>query len=191
MHTNSRVYIGRGRSHPGCRSRSGRQSAYIDTLRINRIAFHDLARDTRDEQRFTSIPLLVAGAKPVPTLRQIGVTWLSGVDHETGLLLSNQIHARPGSKIVRRLSTSVQHHDEGKRLAVIATGDVDFVGAAACRVGIDRFNKPSALGHNVRNCHRRALYPSPESGRFYAIRQIIACIEAAEMSEGTGEGRHV
>jgi hypothetical protein len=72
---------------------------------------HHLAGDTRDEGGFTSTPALVVRAKPVPALRRVRMARLCGIAHETGLFLSNHIHARPGGEIVRRLSAAVQHDD--------------------------------------------------------------------------------
>ena len=47
-----------------------------------------------NERRFTSTPALVVRAKPVPKLRRVRMARLCGIAHETGLFLSNHIHAR-------------------------------------------------------------------------------------------------
>jgi hypothetical protein len=51
---------------------------------------------------------------------------LRGINHQTGFL-SNQIHACPGGEIVRRLSATVQHDDQWKRLALIPARDVELM----------------------------------------------------------------
>ena len=115
MHANCSVQIWVGCPHHSSRSRSSRQSSNIDTLHINRIVLHDLTRDARDKGGFTSIPLLVAGAKPVPTLRRVRMARLDGIGHKTGLFLGDQIYARPSGEIVGRLGASVQHNDQRER----------------------------------------------------------------------------
>ena len=86
---------------------------------------------------------------------------LRGINHQTGLFLSNQIHACPGGEIVRRLSATVQHDDQWKRLALITARDVELISASSRRVGISRFNELSALWHDVRRGYPHGLVHPP------------------------------
>ena len=85
---------------------------------------HDLARDARDERRFTAIPALVVRAKPIPTPRRVRVTGLRRIDYEAGFFLRDHIHSGPGGEIVRCLSAAVQHDNQRNCLALIAAGNV-------------------------------------------------------------------
>src|SRR3954469_2297607 len=85
-----------------CRG-AGRQPSNVDALWINRIVAHDLASDARDKRRFTSAPLLVGCAKPIPAFRLVCLPRLCRIDHKTSLLFCDKIHPRTGGEIVWRL----------------------------------------------------------------------------------------
>src|SRR5271170_7609377 len=87
-------------SHDSGSGRSGREPANIDALWINRIVAHDLASDARDERRFTSAPLLVDCAKPVPAFRLVCLAGLCRIDHKASLFFCDNVHPRAGGEIV-------------------------------------------------------------------------------------------
>jgi len=151
--------------HDSRRRCSGRQSTDIDALWINRIVAHDLAGDSRDKRRFASAPLLVGFAKPVPALRLVCLAVLCRIDHEAGLLFRNEVHPRTGGEIFRRLGAAVQHHDQRKRLALIAAGDEKPVGTASRRNTVGTFDEPCALRHQVRSGRRGAPAHTSQSER--------------------------
>src|SRR3954465_15589523 len=94
-------------SHYSRRRGAGRQPTNVDALWINRIVAHDLASDARDKRRFTSAPLLVGCAKPVPAFRLVCLARLCRIDHEATLFFGNKVHPRAGGEIVRRLGAAV------------------------------------------------------------------------------------
>ena len=61
------------------------------------------------------------------------------------MLLREFVHLRPGSEVVGRLGTAVQHHDERERLASVAARNVELVRAAAGLVGIGSLFKPRSV----------------------------------------------
>src|SRR5258706_4904332 len=107
MYTDRRVQIVVRCSHDSSSGRSGRQSTNVDALWINRIVAHDLASDARDKRRFTSAPLLVGCAKPVPAFRLVCLAALCRIDHKAGLFFCDKVHPGAGGEIVRRLGTAV------------------------------------------------------------------------------------
>ena len=94
-------------SHDSRSGRSGRQSADVDALWINRIVAHDLASDARDKRGFTSASLLVGCAKPVPAFRLVCLAALCRIDHKAGLFFCDKVHPRTGGEIIRRLGAAV------------------------------------------------------------------------------------
>src|SRR6266436_2339098 len=107
MYADCRVQIVVRCSHDSSSGCSGRQSTNVDALWINRIVAHNLASDARDKRRFTSAPLLVGCAKPVPAFRLVRLTALCGIDHKAGLFFCDKIHPGAGGEIVRRLGAAV------------------------------------------------------------------------------------
>src|SRR5216684_4608337 len=103
MYTDCRVQIVVRCSHNSSSGRSGRQSTNVNAPWVNRIVAHDLASDARDKRRFTSAPLLVGCAKPVPAFRLVCLTTLFRIDHTAGLFFCDKIHPRTGGEIVGRL----------------------------------------------------------------------------------------
>src|SRR6202158_3211278 len=107
MDTDCRVQIVVRFSHDGSSGCSGRQATNVDALWINRIVSHDLASYARDKRRFTSAPLLVGCAKPVPAFRLVGLAALRRIDHKASLFFCDKVHPRTGGEIVRRLGAAV------------------------------------------------------------------------------------
>src|SRR5205809_7457966 len=103
MYTDCRVQIVIRCSHDSGSGPSGRQPGNVDTLWINRIVAHDLASDARDKRRFTSAPLLVGRAKPVPAFRLVCLAALCRIDHKASLFVGEKVHPRTGGEIVWRL----------------------------------------------------------------------------------------
>src|SRR5258708_18763447 len=95
----------------------------VNPLRVDRIVAHDLAGNTGNQRRFTSTAPLIARAKPVPAFRRVRLAGLCRIDDETGLFFGDEIHARAGGEIVRRLGAAVQHDYQRERLPVVAAGD--------------------------------------------------------------------
>ena len=116
-----------------------------------------MAGDARDQRRLALTAPLVGRAKPIPALRRVRVAGLCGIDHEAGLFFGDQVHARPGGEIVRRLGAAVQHDDQRERLPLIAAGDVELVGAGSGRVAVGRFDELPARRHDVRRGHWSGL----------------------------------
>jgi hypothetical protein len=85
------------------------QPCNIDALRIDRMFTHDLMGDARNQRRFTSVPPLVARAKPVPAFRLICSGRLLWVGDEAVLLFGEEVHPRTSRKIVGRLGAAVKH----------------------------------------------------------------------------------
>jgi hypothetical protein len=71
MYADCRVQIVVRCSHDSGSGGSGRQPTNVDALWIDRIVAHDLAGNARDKRRFTSAPLLVGSAKPIPAFRLV------------------------------------------------------------------------------------------------------------------------
>src|SRR5712664_4076696 len=107
MYADCRVQIVVRCSHDSSSGRSGRQSTNVDALWINRIVAHDLASDARDKRRFTSAPLLVGCAKPVPAFSLVCLAALCRIDHQTSLFFCDKVHSRTGGEIVWRLGAAV------------------------------------------------------------------------------------
>ena len=149
-----------GCSHDSRSGRSGRQSADIDAFWINRIVAHDLAGDARDKRGLASAALLVGCAKPVPAFRLIGVAALRGIDHEAGLFFCDEIHSCARGEIVWRLGAAVKHHDQGKRLSLIAARDEELVIPASGCVAVDGFDELRPLRRDIRCRRRGALHTS-------------------------------
>src|SRR3977135_3021097 len=99
MYTDCRVQIVVRCPQDSSSGRSGRQSTNVDALWINRIVAHDLASDAGDKRRFTSAPLLVGCAKPVPAFRLIGLAALCRIDHKAGLFFCDKVHPSTGGEI--------------------------------------------------------------------------------------------
>jgi hypothetical protein len=59
-----------------------------------------LAGDARDQRGFAAIPLLVAGAEPVPALLLIGRRGVSRVGHQKAKLVGELVHARTAREIL-------------------------------------------------------------------------------------------
>jgi DNA invertase Pin-like site-specific DNA recombinase len=133
---------------------------YLDALWINRIVAHDLAGDARDKRGPASVALLVGCAKPVPAFRRVGVAALCRIDHEARLLFCDEVHSRTGGEIIRRLSAAVKHHDQGKRLPLIAARDEELVGTTSRRVAVGAIAELSTLRYDVRRRWRGALHAS-------------------------------
>src|SRR6266851_669017 len=150
MYTDGRVQIVVCCSHYSSSGRSGRQSTNVDAPWINRIVAHDLASDACDQRGFTSAPLLVGCAKPVPAFRVVCRTGLRGIDHKAGLFFCDKVHPRAGGEIVRRLGAAVKHDDQRERLPLITAGDEEPVGTASRRIAVGIFDEPCALRHDVR-----------------------------------------
>ena len=107
MYADCRVQIAVRCSHDSSSGRSGRQSTNVDALWINRIVAHGLASDARDKRGFTSVPLLVGCAKPVPAFRLICLAALCRIDHKACLFFCDKVHPRTGGEIVWRLVAAV------------------------------------------------------------------------------------
>src|SRR5882757_3560469 len=134
MDSDRRIQIVVGCCHDSRSGSSGRQSADVDALWINRIVAHDLASDARDQRRFTPAALLVGCAKPVPAFRLVCLAALCGIDHKASLFFCNKVHPRTGGEIVWRLGAAVQHNDQRKRLPLITAWDEEPIGTASRRI---------------------------------------------------------
>ena len=122
MDADGGVQVGIRRCHDGGSGPAGRQARDVGALRIDRMIPHDLPGDAGDQRRFATTPLLVAGAKPVPTFRLVGSARLFGIDHEAVLLFRQEVHPGAGREILRRLGAAVKHDHQGKRLSLSAIG---------------------------------------------------------------------
>src|SRR5260370_6142691 len=91
----------------GRSGRSGRPPRNVNALWINRIVAHDLVSDARDKRRFTSAPLLVGFAKPVPAFRLVCLAALCRIDHKASLFFCDKVHPRARGEIVWRLGAAV------------------------------------------------------------------------------------
>ena len=85
-------------------------------------------------RRLAPAALLVRLAEPVPAFGAVGVARLSRVEDQEAVLLSELIHAGAGGEVVGRLLATMQHDEEGDRLAGtlgVAGRDVELVVARA------------------------------------------------------------
>jgi hypothetical protein len=80
--------------------------------------------------------LLILGPEPIPALARIGGGYLRGIDDEEGVELGQRIHKRVRGKIVRVLSTAMEHDEERQGLARIATRDIQLVRACPKGIGL-------------------------------------------------------
>jgi hypothetical protein len=107
---------------------------------------HNLAGDAREQRGLSLIALLVSGAKPVPTLRDIRRLGLRRISDQECSLLSQLVHPRAGSKVIGRLSAAVQHHHKGQRLVGVATRNIQLVLPTSLLIGKDVLSKPRTIG---------------------------------------------
>ena len=134
--------------------------AIYTRARLDTEVAHNLAGDAREERGLSLIALLISGAKPVPALRDIRRLGLRRIGDEECTLLSQIVHSRAGSKVVGRLGAAVQHHHKGQRLFVIATRNIELVGATSRLIGKDVLSKLCPIGQNDGGAiHRRPSQP--------------------------------
>ena len=134
MHPDGCVEIGIGCPHDRGRGTACGEPCDIDAGRIHGVVAHDLAGDARDQSGLSAIPLLITGTKPIPALLGVGGRRLGRIGDQEDLLLRQRVHPCAGSKIVGRLSASVQHDDEWNGLTRTKSAwDIQLVGAAPMR----------------------------------------------------------
>jgi hypothetical protein len=131
MHADCRIEIGIGRRQDGGSCATGREPGGIDPFFVHRIVGHDLAREARDQCRLALAAGLIARAKPVPALGNIGRSRLLRVSNKAVVFLGAQVHPRACGKVVRRLRAAVQHDDQRQRLTAILARNIEFVGSAS------------------------------------------------------------
>lgn len=102
---------------------------------------HDLAGDAGDERRFATAALLVGWAKPIPAFRLVRFGPLRGVSHEAGLFFRDEVHARAGGKILRRLRVAVEHDHQRNGLSMIAARGEEPIGAASGGIFVGAFDE--------------------------------------------------
>ena len=76
------------------------------------------------------------------------------------MLLGERVHPRAGGEVVGRLGATVQHDDQGNRLPMIATGDVELVNASAGLVAVGSYQETVR-----RPVRRRARAPRRALGK--------------------------
>ena len=79
------------------------------------------------------------------------------------MLFGQQVHARAGGEIVRRLGAAVQHDDQRQRLPAIAARHVELVGAAPGLIGVGPLQE---LPPRPARCRRARRRPIDEASRF-------------------------
>ena len=148
MDADGRIKVWVSSSHYCSCGTSSRQPGDIHAPRFDTEVAHDLAGDACKERGLSLIALLISGAKPVPALRGIRRLGLRRIGDEECSLLSQIVHPRAGSKVVGRLGAAVQHHHKGQRLFVIATRNIELVGATSRLIGKDVLSELCAIGHS-------------------------------------------
>jgi hypothetical protein len=96
------------------------------------VVAHDLAGDARDQRRFATVALLIAGIEPVPAPLRIGRLRLRRIGDQAAVLLGERVHPRAGGEVVGRLGAAVQHDDQRRRITPTGARDVELVPEAAC-----------------------------------------------------------
>ena len=153
---------------------------------IHRVVVDDLPRDAGDQRRFALVALLVDGIEPVPAARTVGTLRLRRIDDKTFLFFGQRIHLRAGGEIVGILRAAVQHHDQRHGLAVIAAGDIQFVGARARMVAVHAVDELRASGHLRWRGGRRV-----ETGRMKMRHLEAGHVEAVlAQAGGHAQARH-
>jgi hypothetical protein len=150
MDPDGRVQIGVGRCHDSGGRPAGRQTCDVDPLRIDRIVPYDLASDACDQRRLPAVPLLVAGAKPIPAFRLVGPGRLLRIDHEAISLFRQEVHPGAGREVARRLGAVMKHDDQRKRFFLGAAWNESLVIPASIRAAEGACDEPRAIGCDIR-----------------------------------------
>jgi hypothetical protein len=95
----------------GHRSAS-RQSYHVHPPSVEVVGADDLLRDTGNDGRFATIPMLVGLFEPIPTLGLVGMDCLCGINDKERFTLCEYIHTGAGGEIVWGLCTAMEHDDQ-------------------------------------------------------------------------------
>ncbi len=155
MDADCRIEIGIGRREDRGLRGTRREPGSVDASFIDRVVANDLAGDAGDQQGLALAAGLVARTEPVPAFGGIGRRSLFRIGHKAVVPVGAHIHPGAGSKIIGRLSTTVQHDNQWQRLAAIAARHEELIGAAAGLVAVGLREKPSPVRYSARLRRRR------------------------------------